>query len=492
LKKTHKNLILVRAGDDSLHPEWIDSGALDFEIFVSYYGHTEGKFKDKAHYYEAERGLKFPVLAKLLSERRGFFRDFDAIWFPDDDLKANPSTINRMFDLFHEYDLWLAQPALGPGSHVTFSDTYQVVHSKLRYSGFVEIMCPIIGKKALDILAPSFSLSASGWGLDFLWPHLLNYPTDRIAILDETPVIHTRPLGTGKYYDLCRSMNVDPHNNLSDILKQHNIQVQQIPIYSKIPLKFNDAAKTGCSASEISNRANDVGEAEQLRSFEAFPEEDALGPVQRDEASFLFGVVRLLRPKVVVEFGFGQGNSSLSFIKALNGSGVLYSYDTSENAAWHALHEFSKYGNFHFLKGSQEAFSADDIGGQFVDFAFFDGALDLSACQTTFGKLLPSLASNAIIAVHNTGLWARRNFLAAHEGIANGRSEDWLDGDSFQHRKDMRQFVNWIEKTFPEFQVIHLHSDNCIRHGISILQRQRVLKTASDMDNSPQVDFDSR
>ncbi|UCC94762.1 MAG: hypothetical protein JSW40_08115, partial [Candidatus Omnitrophota bacterium] len=62
-----------------------------------------------------------------------------------------------------------------------------------------------------------------------------------------------------------------------------------------------------------------------LRNYE----EIVHGPIQSDEALFLYGLTKLIRPRVIVEFGFG-GRSSINFLKALPGDGLLYSFDCNE------------------------------------------------------------------------------------------------------------------------------------------------------------------
>lgn len=40
-----------------------------------------------------------------------------------------------------------------------------------------------------------------------------------------------------------------------------------------------------------------------------YREESAFGPLQREEALLLAAVVRVLRPRTIVEFGFSRGHS---------------------------------------------------------------------------------------------------------------------------------------------------------------------------------------
>ena len=64
-----------------------------------------------------------------------------------------------------------------------------------RWVGFVEIMIPGFSTAALERLLPTLDLSDTGWGwgLDSLWPKLLDYRN--VGIIDGTPVVHTRPVG---------------------------------------------------------------------------------------------------------------------------------------------------------------------------------------------------------------------------------------------------------------------------------------------------------
>lgn len=207
-------------------------------------------------------------------------------------------------------------------------------------------------------------------------------------------------------------------------------------------------------------------------------EEDVMGPLQRDEALFLAGIIRVIRPKTVVEFGFHYGHSAFNFLQALSPNAQLFSYDISNESARFAQQYFRNYSNFHFLKKSQTSFSAEDIGGVKIDFAFIDGAHNFELNKITFNAILPSLAVNAIIAVHDTGTWNRKHFLEVHKIIAEDQPGNWLSRDEFQPLKDEREFVNWIGSTYLDFQTIHFHSSNCLRHGITLLQRKRVLQTS--------------
>lgn len=208
-----------------------------------------------------------------------------------------------------------------------------------------------------------------------------------------------------------------------------------------------------------------------------FVGEEALGPLQRDEARLLLSLIQVVRPQTVVEFGFSSGVSAFNFLQALGKDAHLYSYDIGEYSRKIAHTAFRGYKNFHFFHKSQDAFSPEDIEGKKIDFAFIDGAHDEAINQRTFKAILPHLSETAIIAVHDTGTWNKKHFLPIHQEYAARMPENWLNKDEFQVFVEERRFTNWIADTYPEFQLIHLHSQRCLRHGLTLLQRNRLLAT---------------
>ena len=230
-----RNLVIVRAGRDSRHPEWLAGASLrNFDVMVSHYASDAVLDEREADYVELVPGMKWPRLHRLWTERRDWFLGYDACWFPDDDLSCDGANVSRMFDVFHAHGLWLAQPALAPGSYVAHAITRRASGHTLRFTNFAEVMCPLFERSALERLAYTFAQSVSGWGLDYLWPHLLGYPKNRIAILDATPVVHTRPQGTGANYARCTDLGVRPSSEARRILKRHGLAKPKLETYDSV------------------------------------------------------------------------------------------------------------------------------------------------------------------------------------------------------------------------------------------------------------------
>jgi len=194
-------LVIGRVGDRSLHPHWLQGAQPLFDVYLSYFGDEPEKYKDQAQYYEQVKGGKWPVLARIVQENPEIMQKYDAVWMPDDDLLIDAHQINRMFQFFMAFELQLAQPALSEDSYFSHSSLLKPhVQSVLRYVNFIEVMAPIFSKACLTQLTPTLSQSPSGWGLDNLWPNLLNNPDKTaIAVIDAVTVVHTRPVG-GELY----------------------------------------------------------------------------------------------------------------------------------------------------------------------------------------------------------------------------------------------------------------------------------------------------
>ena len=84
-----RNLIVLRAGDDSLHNRWLGTGRRDFDLFISYYGSTPGRYAHDAKLYEMRRGPKWSCISHLVQEHASTIDSYDCVWFPDDDLDAD-------------------------------------------------------------------------------------------------------------------------------------------------------------------------------------------------------------------------------------------------------------------------------------------------------------------------------------------------------------------------------------------------------------------
>jgi hypothetical protein len=209
----NKNLVIVRAGDSSLHPTWKSSNQ-NFDIAVSYYGKDSNKFAEdfKINFV----GTKFHGIYDSIISNQISIENYNYIWLPDDDISTTGENINKMFDIMQEFNLILAQPALYNNDYYSHITTLKIDAFRLRYTNFVEIMAPCLSKEFFKHILPTMMENRSGWGLDFLWPVLAG--PMKTGIIDSTPVWHTRPVGRDYSW-----LGVNPKKEGRQLMQKYNL-----------------------------------------------------------------------------------------------------------------------------------------------------------------------------------------------------------------------------------------------------------------------------
>jgi hypothetical protein len=192
-----KNLVIVRAGSNSLHRRWLELPHAErgYDLVVSYY--DEEAFSA----FEATEGVS-AILVKggkwdgLFQTLAGLdIEAYDYFWLPDDDIDAAAADVNAIFDLCRSNGLAVAQPALTRESYFSHFIFSQCPGFRLRFTNYVEIMAPCLGRDILLRALPFFRDTMSGFGLDYIWCRWPESGAFRAAILDTVAVHHTRPVG---------------------------------------------------------------------------------------------------------------------------------------------------------------------------------------------------------------------------------------------------------------------------------------------------------
>lgn len=200
MHSNHKNLIIVRAGDKSLHPQWIDNELRNWDIAVSYFGDYPERYTGQYDYLHVYKGSKWQGLSDFVQTQSDLIAQYDYVWFPDDDLFANCETINEFFDYCKQLDLVIAQPALTPYSYFSWSVTLADPNCNYRLTDFVEIMAPCFKQSTFHLFKDTFALNSSGWGLEWLWRDIAQRKDMlKFGIIDKSPVFHTRKVGTAAH-----------------------------------------------------------------------------------------------------------------------------------------------------------------------------------------------------------------------------------------------------------------------------------------------------
>jgi hypothetical protein len=218
-----RHLVIVRAGDGSLHQEWTTSLATrNWDLVVSYWGDDPHCYRGEGQRRIDDKGPKWPGLYALLT-REDFWRAYDYVWLPEDDLRTRQSSIERLFELSDELDLELSQPSL---SWESYYSHYVTLHSPsflARFSEFIEVMAPCFRRQFLEACLPTLGDTQSGWGMDWVWPRLQTRGIRGCAILDDVQITHTRPVG-GPLYATLKTLGVSAPDECERTLRKYGIE----------------------------------------------------------------------------------------------------------------------------------------------------------------------------------------------------------------------------------------------------------------------------
>lgn len=214
-----RDLVFLRVGDTSTHPEWIgDPATRSYDVWLDAY--TDAGLArwagDAALVTDGRGTTKFARARALLPE----LARYEAVWLTDDDVATDAPGVERLFEVFRRRAMLLAQPSLADPSWVSHEITRWNGSFEVRYTNFVETMCPLFSREALARCAPTFTESASAYGLDMVWSRLLGDPRDRVGMIDAAPVVHTREVGKGTWRPAERA---DPAAERSRVLAAHGV-----------------------------------------------------------------------------------------------------------------------------------------------------------------------------------------------------------------------------------------------------------------------------
>lgn len=165
--------------------------------------------RHSVEHYVYDEGFKYHIYKRFI-EKNNILDKYDWIWMPDYDVHVEHEDpvgeIERLFSVAQEYNLNVCQPSLTHDSYHSFPLVLNDPTKFMRYTNYVEVMCPLFKTSALRKVLWSFTVTYSGWAQDFLWARDLNY--ERLAIIDDVQVKHVKPVES-QHWVLPNGLNAD-------------------------------------------------------------------------------------------------------------------------------------------------------------------------------------------------------------------------------------------------------------------------------------------
>lgn len=205
-------LVIVRAGRHSLHANFIgnDNSRL-YDLLVTEYEEGVPYSEGAGVVYVSLPGNKLSGFNEVFSKYPDIFERYSHIALIDDDIQASVETLNASFDQGIMLGLQIWQPSLTRDSYFSYACFLNNPNFRVRYTNYIEQMCPFFSADALRLIRPLFGLGYRT-GIDLVWCRLFEEPFLKSAILDNVVVRHTRPIGATK-----AQRGYAPHERYDDV-----------------------------------------------------------------------------------------------------------------------------------------------------------------------------------------------------------------------------------------------------------------------------------
>ena len=126
------------------------------------------------------------------------------------------------------------------------------------------------------------------------------------------------------------------------------------------------------------------------------PHQRVVGPIQDDEALTLFGIIKVMRLKHIVEIGAHKGYSAKNFLEAVGNNGHVIGIDIFPTTKWSENHTT-------IIKNAKLV-TSEEIPWE-IDLIFYD-CHDLEASMRFHSNMVKNnkITKRTILALHDTNL----------------------------------------------------------------------------------------
>jgi hypothetical protein len=196
----NRNLVIVRAGDHSLHPA---GGTRNWDLHISHFGtltEAPADLPPGVIWSSGERRPKWPGIADAIAAGLWSLDAYGWIAIADDDLIVEADAWSRAFDIARARNLPACQLSLLHGSFWAEPDTLRLPGLLLHFVKRVEQMAIIVRVDLFRRLIPFMSKPGNLWAMDHVLVHLAGEEAHRFAVLDTASALHTRRFWSGAAY----------------------------------------------------------------------------------------------------------------------------------------------------------------------------------------------------------------------------------------------------------------------------------------------------
>lgn len=191
-----------------------------------------------------------------------------------------------------------------------------------------------------------------------------------------------------------------------------------------------------------------------------------LGPISDDEALFLFGLAKMVRPQIVLEIGCLIGQSLRVWMES--GVPFVYAVDCVISNEVKEIRRAKGSNRIELIEQDMKAPVEFTRGAP--DLVFVDASHELPDNIQLVKNLLPALKPGALFILHDTGHWHdkdmtedRHLFIKHYGGYQDKKTKLWV------HSPGEKETIEWISKN-TTWERVDLWTTAVARYGLTIFQ----------------------
>lgn len=215
-------LVFSSVGKHNALKKWFDSEIPNFDLCIVLYDDKNAELETLAKYVFYRKGGKFQNLHHIFKMYPDIFEQYEAIMVMDDDIIINATEINKLFKIRQKYELDILQPSFNRMGKISHAITKTHPFTKLRFTNFVEVTCPLFEKNYLLEFLSQFDPRANGGGVDFWFCDKASKKINKIAIVDEISCTNPHDLSKGGQREIDKFQTRDKRNSTWKMVKEEN------------------------------------------------------------------------------------------------------------------------------------------------------------------------------------------------------------------------------------------------------------------------------
>lgn len=228
--------VYLQCGSGSLHELWLPETHETWDLIVNHYDETyASRIPCELEFIQTgvQPGTKFTAISRMIENWPRVLQTYDYLLLLDDDIVFPEGDVSELFRIAEFRSLHLAQASLSQDSFCAHPVIFNRGGEGIRLVNAVEIMMPVLSRRALFAAAHLFTQTISGWGLDMALGKLVSEDLGgKVAIIDAVVAEHSKEIDTetGSFYTMLHRAMIYPEIELAHLSKLYRTGMEVVEL----------------------------------------------------------------------------------------------------------------------------------------------------------------------------------------------------------------------------------------------------------------------